>query len=261
MTASSRSLATDNPRTRYARGVFAIVGQQNVRILWVPSDSEALVHQDLAVATRLWTHATSPRGRIKRVGALWGLDFNGTSDYLSTPDADDLSFGNGTVDSPFSVFAAFNVTDTAASRQILSKHETGATEWRWNIASTDQNLLVVTDNSVPAQAFRQTDAAITQGSWVTLAATYSAATGGATAANDMTMYQNGVSVASTATNSGTYVAEESLTSAVLLGAIVPSAPSSFFSGSMAAVLLVAGALTADQNLQLHNLSRSFGLVA
>jgi hypothetical protein len=36
---------------------------------------------------------------------FYSLDFDGVNDYVSVPDSDDLSFGNGTTDSPFSVTA------------------------------------------------------------------------------------------------------------------------------------------------------------
>lgn len=249
-----------NPRQRFIGDVGDLVGRQNMRALWLPGDSEALVAQDAAVPSRLWTHANSPRGRLTRLGAGWALSFNGTSDYLTTPDAADLSFGNGTVDQALSALAVASVVDTASLRAIICKSATSHIEWNFLVNGTDKLSLFVMDNSVAQTPFRESDAAVSQGSWQTFGVSYSGV-GGATAADGIATYQGGVAMASTATNSGTYVAMEDKDAAVLIGAQNAGA-AQFFNGSLACVVLVQANLSATQQAEFARLSRQrFGLAA
>ena len=142
------------------------------------------------------------------------VTLNGTSESFTTPDDTYFSRGNGTTDSAFSFGAWLNVTDTAAARYIWAKLQTAANlEWRWFVVSTDVMRLELKDDSAAVSAIRDTDAAIKMGQMVFFAATYDG-TGGATAANGIVLYENGASVASTATNNAGYVAMENLTARV-----------------------------------------------
>lgn len=143
--------------------------------------------------------------------------FNGTSNNLSTPDADSLSFGNGTADTPLSIWWLGNTTDTAAVRDFWSKFDgAAANEWAMRLNGSDLLLLVLQDASAGIQAFRTSNGAITQGSRVLLGVSYNGV-GGATAADGIAMYQNGAAFASTATNNASYVAMENLGTAVNVG--------------------------------------------
>lgn len=255
-------MLSDTPaqvRRRFVNNVADAVGRSNVRAFYLPSDTEGLTAPDQVVASRVWTHGATPTGRLSKLGKGTALAFNGTSDYISTPDAADLSFGNSSVDSPFSVFAAVKVTDTANYRILISKDDAAgsAREWAFYIDNADLLTLALFDQSVPASPSRASNAAITQGSWTSVGASYDA-TGGATAANGMALYQNGAVLASTATNAGTYVAMENLGQACLIGAS-QATPSSFFQGLLGMVLLAN--FSAAQHAQLTQLSRSYGLVA
>lgn len=239
-------LLAANPRQRVIGDLLDIVGRQNARALWLPDGSEALVQQDEAVPSRLWTHATSPRGRLTRVGKAWVLSFNGTSDYLSAPDATDLSFGNGASDNAFSIICAANVTDTAATRAFLRK----SGEFNLSIINTDFLRTQLVDLSVPAVPDRISDVVGTQARWAVQGCTYDPGIGsGATAANGITIYENGAVRASTATNAATYVAMENTANGLLIGST--DGTDNFFSGLMACVLLCAGALSLAQNRQAY----------
>lgn len=237
-----------------------IVGATNVRAFYVPSPTEGLIVPDALVPARLWTHGATPAGRIRPLGKGAALTFNGTSDYITTPDAADLSFGTGAADSAFSIVALANVTDSAAVRLLFSKRDTSNREYRLHLDTTDKLTLQLTDESAAAQPFRVSDAAITQAAPTLFGATYSVATGGATAANDMTLYQNGAVIASTATNVGAYVAMENLAAAGEVGSDTAHT-ANFFSGSLALMLLVAANLTANQHAALYYRCRQEGLVA
>ncbi len=221
------------PQQRFIGDVGDIVGRKNIRAFYMPTMGEGLVVPDAIVPNRLWTHGNTPTGRIVPLGKAASLAFNGTSDYLTTPDADDLSFGNGTVDSAFSMFY---------------------------INTTDNPNVTLIDQSAGAGVGTVGNAVITQGSQISLGVTYTAVTGGIGAGNDITVYQNGIAVAVTPNNAGTYVSLESLASAILIGATQPSAKTQFFVGLMSVVLLLQAALTAGQQATLTQRCREMGLV-
>ncbi len=250
------------PQQRFIGDVGDIVGRKNIRAFYMPTMGEGLVVPDAIVPNRLWTHGNTPTGRIVPLGKAASLAFNGTSDYLTTPDADDLSFGNGTVDSAFSMFFALNVTDTAGVRQIITKDDPALSqrEYDFYINTTDNPNVTLIDQSAGAGVGTVGNAVITQGSQISLGVTYTAVTGGIGAGNDITVYQNGIAVAVTPNNAGTYVSLESLASAILIGATQPSAKTQFFVGLMSVVLLLQAALTAGQQATLTQRCREMGLV-
>ena len=240
-------------RRRFINNALDAAGRSNVRALWTPGPTEGLTVADGAVASRVWTHATTPTGRLSRLGRGYALAFNGTTDFLTCPDATDLSFGDGATDTPFSVFALANVTDTAAARAFLAKNG----EWAFSINAADKLQLQLVDLSVPAVPSRLQDTATTrQGTWATYSGTYSKATGGATAGNDCTLYENGVLVPSTATNDPAYVAMENGTAVGTLGALNAGA-SAWVVGSLALILLVAANAPAAVHAQLTQAVRSY----
>lgn len=245
-------------RRRFISDLKNVAGGANVKVLYMPSYGEGTTTVDGAVATRVWTHVNTPVGRLSALGKGVALSFNGTSDSMSTPDANDVSFGNSAVDTPLSFFFVVKVTDTAAGRIILSKDDAAgsAREWSLYVSATDFGTINIMDQSAGVIPSRITDATVIQGSWASLSGSYSAATGGATAANDMTIYQNGAVVASTAANQAAYVAMENLGQVCMIGAS-QAIPSAWFAGSIALVLLVGANLTASQHFQLNQLSKRF----
>lgn len=240
-------------RRRYVSDIVDIVGYSNIRAFYAPLPGEGLKTLDAVVPGRVWTHANDPGGRIVPRGNLWSLQFNGTSDYLTTPDADDLSIGNGA----FSFFAALNVTDTATVRGIVNKASVNNREWEWRIHSTDAGLAAIYDDTTnTANNFRMSDAAITQGSWVTMGVTKTSAS---ISASNMTLYQAGASIASTAADDqgGTVDVVANLGAAAEIGRLFAG---NFFNGAMATVLVLATALTATQHSLLNERVRQAGIV-
>ena len=72
------------------------------------------------------------------LGSGYAVTFNGTDEEGDTPDSDDLSFGDGSVDQPFSIVALVNPSD-ATDSTILSKLNvnTGGGEWRFFLDGSD----------------------------------------------------------------------------------------------------------------------------
>ncbi len=249
----------DNPvqaRRRFLSAVSGMVGISNVRALYTPTLTEGLTVADGAVASRVWTHSATLSGRLARLGrgAVLGLD--GATHYATCPDATDLSFGDGATDVPFSMVAVANVTDTVNVRTFFAKNN----EYAFSLDNNDKLILQLVDASAAAVPSRLQDSAtLRQGTFAMFGATYTKATGGATAANDISLYENGAVVASTATNAAGYVAMENTTNVPTLAALNGGA-SGWLPGQLALMLVVQAALTSTQHALLCGVARQiFGV--
>lgn len=193
---------------------------------------------------RVWTWDATIAARITPQGNGVLVTFNGTTNEADTPDTADLSFGNGTTDSPMSIVALCNVTDTAVTRSIFCKGNPSSPsgEYGFQIISNDALQLRLVDQSASVTANRASNAAITMGSLALFGGTYSGV-GGATAANGITLYQNGAVIASTAVNNASYVAMENTNT---VGALANEVGTRFFAGDMGFMALWGAALTATQ---------------
>lgn len=144
------------------------------------------------------------------------FDFNGDR-AVEVNDNVKHSFGNGTADSPFSIVAWIYVTTTGVRQTILAKYDTSdKREWRFEIGGAKQLLLTLYDESADKYAYTLSNDALADG-WHCVAATYDGR-GSSTAANGITLYDDGLAVSSIATNDGSYVAMENLTGKVSIGA-------------------------------------------
>lgn len=229
-------------REQFIAQILTITG--DTRLFWLPKNIDTTTSTDESLNARVITYDATIAGQFSKVGLGDAVSFDGATDFGSIPDVANLSFGNGTTDSPFSIVAIANVADSAAVRRIVSKYNNITREWRFGITGTDTLFFGFYDESLDVAPFRTSDAVITQGSWRLFGGVYTAATGGATAADDIILYQDGLPIASAPSNSPTYVAMEDTTSTINIGA--DGSPGSFFVGSMALILVVAKALTASE---------------
>jgi len=161
------------------------------------------------------------------------ITFNGIDEEADSPDAawwtqDDAAGANG-----FSIGAWVNLTDATSSTLLAKWDDGGKREWICYFDSSDKLNLTLRDESASVQTVRASDATISEGIWVHCVVTYDGA-GGATAGNTITVYVDGVAVASTASNDASYVGIEDLTGVVTLGHfITSSAADGLFDGKMA----------------------------
>ena len=192
------------------------------------------------------------------------VPFNGTDEEADTPDSTYWSRGDGTNDSAFSLGIWANMVDTSGSRDLLGKWDaTSASalrEWLFFINSSDELSILLYDESANVSTARSSDSAITMGSLRFFTVTYDG-TGGASAGNTITLYDNGSVLASTATNNGSYVAMENLSSLPTLGTnILNIGPlGNFFGDEMVGGPLgpffTQKELTADEILRLYQFGR------
>lgn len=146
------------------------------------------------------------------------FDFS-ASEAVEVSDNAALSFGNGTVDSPFSISAWVFVTDTIINQRILSKYNQNAKrEWMLQMTADEKIRVDLADQSESAYPSREMDNPLSTG-WHHIVSVYAGqSTSGSTAADFITIYVDGSVVDSTAFNIANYDAMEDLTGKVAIGA-------------------------------------------
>lgn len=241
-------------REQFIHDLLAILG--DTRVLWMPKITDTTTSLDESKNGRTFTHDATIAARLQALGLGYYTTF-GTANDSDTPDAADLSFTGAA--EVWSMLALVNVTDTAAVRTILAKDDVSAQrEYEWQIDAADKLFISIIDQSAAAGCSRLSDTAITQGAWNLLGTTFDGSASGATYANAITMYQNGVVKASTATNSGSFVTMDNGTAKFNIGRT--SADTQGMSGSMALVALSAKALSAHDHWAVKKLvNYYFGL--
>ena len=179
-----------------------------------------------------------------------------STQYMSTPDAANLSFGNGATDVAMTLLVLANVTDTAANRALVAKLQTSNQEYRFYVTAADLLAISLFDESAAVQLLMVSNAAITQGAWGLFGMSYS----GAPPATNIGLYQNGTSVASTPTTDAGYVAMENLAAPAEIGAYLTHT-SGLLDGSIAMIVVAQTNLLADGHAQAAALCRQFFRVA
>ena len=145
------------------------------------------------------------------------VELNGGNDHLQVPDADSLSFGNGTSDRPLTIEAWFRPDTMTGKQNLVSKWWEGSVrEYRLYLVPGALRLDLRDGSAgVTVSAITNNQAALA-GGWHHVAVTYDGR-GGVTAANGITIYIDGVSVPLTRQNSASYVAMENWTAPLELG--------------------------------------------
>ena len=145
------------------------------------------------------------------------LDFDGVDDYVSVADAPQLSFGTGGVDLPFTI-EMWMRTDAVVKHQLIGKWgESSNQEYRVQIAQGTIRV-DLRDQSANAMASVFTNGlpAGMVGAWHHVAVAYDGR-GGATAADGITVYIDGLPIALVRINHPAYVAMENLAAPVEIG--------------------------------------------
>jgi hypothetical protein len=197
-------------------------------------------------------------------GIIPYIHYNGSSEYFEiNADTDYWSRGNGTVDYPFSVGAWVNKEVDGATTVIMAKLDatSGSFEREWSFDFDPGDLvLTLQDDSASVACSATADSDTDVNVWKFVCAVYDG-TGGSTAANGITLYEDGAVKASTASNDGAYVSMENRNVKVTVGAKVtfPSGYGAHFHGKMAGGPLgpfyVQKELTADDIKLLYEVGR------
>ena len=146
------------------------------------------------------------------------IDFDGSDDYIEVSDSNNLSFGDGSSDSAFSI-SAWIYMDDATDFQILNKGVFN-TDGEYNFRTNSSNKLVFAlyDESVTDTHESVVSSALTsyEGQWIHVVGTYDG-TGGTSANSGLELYINGSNATDTRSGLGTYVAMENLAGNVRIG--------------------------------------------
>ena len=177
----------------------------------------------------------------------YSLEFDGTNDYISVADSADLSFGDGSNDSAFSISAWIKMDD-ATDFTIAHKGEFGNDiEWRFSTYNDDDIKFICGDDSAGTVYIGRTyDTAITsyEGTWIHLAGTYD----GSSASSGFKIYLNGIQVDDTNYGSGSYTAMENQGEPVQIGRY----DSTYSDGKISEVSIWNTELSSNQVKQLYN---------
>jgi hypothetical protein len=185
----------------------------------------------------------------------------GNNHIASSIDHADHSFGNGTVDSAFSLGAmimAMSVSDNT----IMAKYDaTAAEEWKWQIAPTTGALrLELYDASANASEIADSDSnagepqnVVRIGEWMHVCTTYD---GGETAPV-IKHYLNGAQKGDgSSAETSTYTAMENLAAPLLIGASeLTAAPAEEFHGYIALPFLTGKELTQAEVLKIYDTTK------
>lgn len=183
---------------------------------------------------------------------LHSLHFHPTGDHhLAGIDHNNYSFGDGSVDSPFSV-GAWIRPNAIATNVIMGKYDSAGNleEWRFFIDSNGKLSLELHDASASATEIAVSDSALTVGQWIHAVATYD---GGETSPVVL-LYINGTAVNGDGptTESGTYTAMENTAAPLTVGCSgVTATPVAEFHGRIALPFVTGKALTAAEVQTLY----------
>jgi hypothetical protein len=139
------------------------------------------------------------------VGSLKFLDFNAADEYWEFTDSDDLSFGDGSTDSAFSVICLINPNNVNDSNIISKMDSTTASlqrEWRFEWWSTNYIRFGTNDNG--ASIGRRYTGSLSGdiGSWHTYIGTYN----GNSTNSGFAIYRDGTRIDDANSYGGTYTA-------------------------------------------------------
>lgn len=176
---------------------------------------------------------------------LYSFEFNGVDDYVDCGDNDNLSFGNGTTDSPFSISAWVNMTDASKFR-IISKYASSNQEYLLATDSTDKIVFTLYDDSKGGTISRKYNTALTsfEGQWIHLAFTYS----GNSLNSGLKIYLNGTQVDNLDNGTGSYTAMENTTQPLEIGKLTTS----YANGKIDEVAIFNSELSASDVTTIYN---------
>lgn len=180
---------------------------------------------------------------------LYSYHFHPTGDHhLAGIDSANYTFGNGTVDTPFSV-GAWIRPNAVASNTIMAKYSATVREWRFWIDAAGLLDLELYDESADTTEIATSTVAVTQGQWQFVVASYDG-TETAPVVNlyvDATLANDG----STA-ETGAYVAmEDTATPLTIACSGVTATPVNEFHGRMALPFITGKALSAAEVTTLY----------
>jgi len=241
--------------------------QENITGVW-DSDFRMVQHMvDETTSTILDSTSNNNDGTKKAANAPveaaakigQGQDFDGIGDYVAIADADNLSFGDGTSDDPFT-FSAWVYMRDATKFRILEKGadtDTSPAEYQLTFDSSDKLRIALFDDSItgPTRIDLISDTAYTalQNNWHLIGATYDGSSVGA----GLSLFIDAVKIDATAVDGGSYTAMHDTVASVFLGASFLG-PDSFSDGLIDEVRISSSVRSTDYITATYNNQSSPG---
>ncbi len=171
--------------------------------------------------------------------------YDGIADYVDIGDNNNLSFGDGSTDSPFSISTWVKMTDATKFRAVGKYGATGI-EYLLATGVDDTITFNLYDNSAVARIGRKYNTALTsfEGQWLHLVATYN----GNSSTSGLKVYLNGTRVDDTNSTTGSYTAMENTTQPLYLGKITTS----YANGNINDTSLFNSELSQEQVTEIYN---------
>lgn len=257
-------------KAQLIEAVYGIVTPANVKGFWIFDQSGAVsTITDRSTIGGTTAHTVTLRdGSLVAINAsTMSLAVTGLAPHLSadathvwdTPDAADLSFGNGAVDSAFSIVGLVKLTSVADYPTILAKGDTTGTNYEYHFLFNGGKLTF--------DCYSQGNSAIKVGRLynTSLAAdigafhTYMATKSSAVLSSGINLYRDGVAIDDTDDEAGVYVAMDNKTAAV--GSYITAG--GIYTGAMAfaVIIVVAEELSAVQAARLDAVLRGYTGIA
>jgi hypothetical protein len=151
------------------------------------------------------------------------IQLDGIDDYVEVSDADNLSFGNGTTDSPFSLSAWVKISNFNNAHIIFEKRDhANNNNYEYVLAITSAggiNNNIYDYNSLNRRGRKTSDGLISLNTWYHIAMTYSGV-GGTNASDGIKTYLNGVRVDNANNQKNTYTAMHNTNQPFKIGRIL-----------------------------------------
>ena len=176
----------------------------------------------------------------------FSLDFDGSDDFINCGDADNLSFGDGSTDSAFSISSWLNM-DNVVRFRIISKYDTSKEEYLFSTSSGRQLVLnLYSQNNSSVRIGRICSTVLTPyiGTWIHVCATYD----GSGTSSGIKIYINGVRDDNNNNNAGSYVAMQNNTAPLRIG----SGASYFANGSIDETAIFNTELSTSDVTSIYN---------
>ena len=174
------------------------------------------------------------------------FDFDGVDDFIDCGNNDNLSFGDGSTDSAFSISSWLNM-DNVVRFRIISKYDTSKEEYFFSTSSGRQLVLnLYSQNNSAVKIGRIGSTILTPyiGTWIHVCATYD----GSGSSSGIKIYINGVRDDANNNNAGSYVAMQNNTAPVRIG----SGASYFANGSIDETAIFNTELSASDVTSIYN---------
>ena len=141
--------------------------------------------------------------------------FDGNSDYIDCGDNDNLSFGNASTDSAFSISAWVKMTDATRFRIVSKMTDSSNIEYAFFTSSSDQLYFALYDVTSSNRISRFTSSTLTsyEGQWIHLVATYS----GSGSSGGLKIYLDNARIDDSVSDVGSYTAMHNLSVSFKIG--------------------------------------------